>query len=423
MKVDILMGMQYGSEGKGFVSSLLAKKGIYDGFVRSGGPNAGHCMLYNGKEYKMRMVPCGWVDKDARLFISPAATINVDVLKNEIRMLEEAGCPVHDRLYIHPNAAIITKEHMEEEESTIRGSIGSTAEGVGACRRGKMSRVQGNYLLAKDCDDISGMVTSSPDSWYSKLMRCDSVMLEGTQGAGLCLTHGQFPYCTSWPCTAAQLLSDAGLPVSYVRHIIGVVRTKPIRVAGNSGPLKGETTFDEIGKPEEFTTVTNKVRRIAKDIDWEQLDRNIAINRPTVIAITFGDYLDREDLDELVDTIESRYHIPVGYIGLGKDGQHEEISEPFVYSDMGSNDNDVEYAMDMVISRLRTMLLDKRRKYGTENINSGGEVGIFYRVWDKVYRLKHQLIDSSDYIEDEDPWSDLAGYAIIQLVRRMRGRW
>ena len=422
MNIDLLMGLQYGSEGKGFVSALLAKQGKYDGFVRSGGPNAGHCLLHHGREYKMRMIPCGWVDPNAELFIGPAAVINPEVLAEEIAMVEDAGYSVRERLHIHPNAAIITQEHMDEEMAALRGAIGSTAEGVGACRRGKMSRLDGNYLLASNAD-MPCRVEKSPDDWYAKLMKCENVLLEGTQGAGLCITHGQFPFVTSWPCTAAQLLSDAGLPIANVRHIIGVVRTKPIRVAGNSGPLEGETTFQELGQPEEHTTVTKKVRRVAKGIDWVQLDRNIAINRPTVIALTFGDYLTDKELAELIATIENRYRIPVGYVGMGKEGQHLAAAVPFTTVTSHDLNDDVEDTLNLVLARVKTMLLDKRSKYGTENINEGGEVGIFYRAWDKIYRLKHQLIDATATIDDEDPWLDLVGYGLIQLVRRIRGRW
>jgi len=424
MNTDILMGMQYGSEGKGYVSALLAHKGLYVGFVRSGGPNAGHCMLHNGKEYKMRTIPCGWADPNVSLFIGPATVISLGTLVEEILMLEDDGYSVRERLFIHPHAAIIQKEHIDEEMETIRDAIGSTAEGVGACRRGKMTRLEGNYVLAKDSEFLQSLVfvNKDPNAWYNRLRSCDNILLEGTQGAGLCITHGQFPYTTSWPCTAAQMLSDAGLPVSSVRHIIGVVRTKPIRVAGNSGPLKDETTFDELGQPEEHTTVTKKVRRVAKSIDWHELDKHMRINGPTVVAITFGDYLSPKELDELVNTIETRYRVPVGYVGLGKDGERIEMAAPFTsYKDKDADP--IEESLDLVLTRVKTLLLAKREKYGTDNINEMGETGIFYRVWDKVYRIKHQLIDASETIEDEDPWLDIVGYGLIVLVRRLIGRW
>lgn len=426
MNTDILIGMQYGSEGKGFVSTFLAGRGLYDGYVRSGGPNAGHCMLHGGKEYKMRMIPCGWADPAASLFIGPATTISAEVLTEEITMLERDGYTVCDRIFVHPHATVIQQRHMDEELQTVRNAIGSTAEGVGACRRGKLSRVEGEYELVKDSDLLMSVlcIDTDPSVWYERLYSCENVLLEGTQGAGLCISHGQFPYTTSWPCTAAQMLSDAGLPISSVRHIIGVVRTMPIRVAGNSGPLRDETTFEELGLPEERTTVTRKVRRIAKSVDWEELDKNMGINKPSVIAITFGDYLSKAELDELVDTLETRYRAPVGYVGLGPDGRCLELSAPFTaVVEKDNREDSIEETLDLVLERVKTLLLAKRRSYGTDNINEMGEVGIFYRVWDKICRIKHQLVGTDKVIEDEDPWLDIVGYGLIVLVRRSIGRW
>ena len=427
-KVDILMGMQYGSEGKGFVAAFLAHQGLYDAYVRSGGPNAGHCLLHEGEEYKMRQVPCGWVDPKAELFLGPAMVINVDVLEDEVRTIEvKAEMRVRHRIHVHPHAVIVTPAHMAEEAASIRGSIGSTAEGVGAARRAKMSRVEGAYVLAKDCPRLGNLVhvCETPRDWLLKLHLCNNILLEGTQGAGLCLTHGQYPFTTSWPCTATQLLSDAGLPMSSVRHIIGVVRTKPIRVAGNSGPLANETTFAELGQPEEHTTVTKKVRRVAADIDWEELDKNMAINRPTVIALTFGDYLTPPERDRLISKLEATYHARVGYVGISKDGTCIRKADPFMpVVKQDDEEAEVSAALDSVYHDLKATLLHKRSRYGTENINEGGEVGIFYRLFDKVHRLKNLLVDhKGTYTDEENPWLDAAGYSLIQLVRQRIGRW
>jgi adenylosuccinate synthase len=415
MNVDILMGMQYGSEGKGYVASVLAPR--YTASVRSGGPNAGHCILHGGKEYKMRQIPCGWVNPDQRLYLSPAMAIKPKVLMEEVAEIQRDGYSVADRLFIHPNAVVILSKH-EAEEGAIRKAISSTAEGVGAARRAKIERL--GTALAKDVPEFAPYLVDA-DSWGKMLRDEESILLEGTQGAGLCITHGQYPFCTSWPCTAAQLLSDAGLPVNSVRHIYGVVRTKPIRVAGNSGPLKGETTFEDLGQQEEHTTVTKRVRRVAKDIDWDMLDQAMAINRPSEICLTFGDYLEDDERADLIAGLEMRYGIPVGYVGMGKDGQyiareHGTFRE-FVYH----VDPMIVRAMDEALSQVRGTLLEKRAKYGSDNINGGGITGVFYRAWDKIHRLKTQILEGM--ADDEDPWLDLAGYGIIAMVLRKVGRW
>lgn len=424
MKADVLMGMQYGSEGKGFIARALAP--VYDASVRSGGPNAGHCILHNGKEYKMRQVPCGWVNPRTDLFLGPAMVINPDVLRAEIEMLEDDGFSVRDRLYIHENAALISEEHMRSE-ATLRNEIGSTAEGVGACRRGKIERLRESVELAKESGEVMklGNIVNRFE-WNQMLGSYVRVLLEGTQGAGLCMVHGEYPYCTSSGVTAAQLMSDAGIPMNCLGKIYGVIRTKPIRVAGNSGPLKGETTFESLGQPEEHTTVTKKVRRIADDIDWDELDHNMLINGITDICLTFGDYLSPEDLDGLVIELENRYTVPVSYVGMGANGEYVGRAGIFAAMsrgyDIGFDPN--EALDDVFFNQVKPLLLAKREKYGTDNINNLGEAGILTRVYDKVMRLKNVLIDRAfEITDDEDPWLDLTGYGLIALVRRRFGRW
>lgn len=428
MKADVLMGLQYGSEGKGFLSALLAKNELYDAYIRSGGPNAGHCILHQGVEYKMRQIPCGWIDPRADLLLGPAMVIRLDVLKAEIEEVESHGFSVRGRLYVHEHATIITDAHMAEEMETIRGAIGSTAEGVGAARRGKMTRISDNVELASSKLALfasMGIKVIDRSTWVASVHGYERVMLEGTQGAGLCITHGQYPYCTSWPCTTGQILSDAGIAPASLGKVYGVVRTKPIRVAGNSGPLKGETTFQDLGQPEEHTTVTKKVRRIAADIDWDELDMAIAINGPTDICLTFGDYLKTADRVALIAEIETRYGVPVSYVGLGPAGEFHGRHGVFAAIASGQNPTyDPGEALDGVWAELKPFLLAKREKYGTDNINVMGEAGILTRCFDKVNRLKTVLIDRHNEVtDDEDPWWDLAGYSMIALVRRKFGRW
>ena len=126
-----------------------------------------------------------------------------------------------------------------------------------------------------------------------------SILIEGTQGCGLSLVHGPWPMCTSHDTNAAQMLADIGLSPMLVTDIILVVRANPIRVAGNSGPLNNEITFEQLserlGKEvREYTTVTKKLRRIG---EWDQslFINSVYINRPTQLALMFVDYISTED--------------------------------------------------------------------------------------------------------------------------------
>jgi adenylosuccinate synthase len=159
------------------------------------------------------------------------------------------------------------------------------------------------------------------------------VLLEGAQGQGLSLIHGPWPYCTSTDPGPAQLASDVGIPPTQLGRMIACMRTFPIRVAGNSGPLPNEIGWDQLSQMlgrtvSERTTVTKKIRRVAM---WDdQIARACRIlHGPTEIALTFVDYLNAtnegvDDVQELSDSthdfirnVEEVMCAPVTFIGTG----------------------------------------------------------------------------------------------------------
>ncbi len=163
------------------------------------------------------------------------------------------------------------------------------------------------------------------------------VLIEGTQGFGLSLYHSEnYPRSTSRDTTASGFLSEVGISPRMVTEIVVVLRTFPIRVAGQqAGPLREEITWEQLraesGYPhviEERTTVTNKLRRVAR-FDWELGRTAIAINRPTRVAINGLDYLDYRnrgvvDFDSLTDVakvfverLKTSYSCDVSYLGTG----------------------------------------------------------------------------------------------------------
>lgn len=295
---DVFVGMQYGSEGKGAVVAALSS--LYDGAVRTGAPNAGHTVIYKGKPYKMRSIPCAWVNPKCRLFIGAGGLINPDVLA-----LESVDLPpdVVSRLRIDRNASLVTHADIKEEEGeNLNAHNGSTCEGVGVAQARKIRRnPAAPARLAGDWLEMGAYITDVSAELNDMIDEGLSVMLEGTQGTHLSLNHGRYPYVTSRDILASSLLSDAGLAPSTCRNVFGVARTYPIRVAGNSGPI-GESqdiTWQEVSKrcgaPEgtivERTTVTNRVRRVS-ELDLNDLRMSIKLNRPDGIFFTFVDYID-----------------------------------------------------------------------------------------------------------------------------------
>lgn len=304
-KVLAVVGGQYGSEGKGVIVAKIAKD--YDVHVRVGGPNAGHSFFHKGRKWAMQAIPCGWINPNAHLFIASGGLIDFETLQREFKLIYAIDPTLVDRLRISPKAGIIGVEHHLVEGGTqgrLHKVIGSTGEGVGAARMARIGRE--SFRFAKDLLDyeladgvlMRHLVIQPPaEMWLpAQIDKGRSVLLEGTQGYGLSLIHGEWPYVTSADTTAGQLCADCGVSPRDLTDVLMVVRTHPIRVAGNSGELAEEMTWDEVSaivgkKVEERTTVTKKIRRIGH---WNEglFKCALAVNRPTSLACTFLDYLD-----------------------------------------------------------------------------------------------------------------------------------
>ncbi len=294
--VDVVVGGQYGSEGKGQIVDHLSSE--YDLLIRVGGPNAGHSVFREPAPYVHHHLPSGTQSTNARLLIGPGAVLRVSTLLKEI-----ADCKLADgRLTIDGSAMIISDEDIEKETGLVK-SIGSTGQGVGAASaRRIMGRGEG-VKLARDAPELKSYIGSAYDVLHHTFSSGGRALLEGTQGTGLSLFHGPYPHVTSRDTTVMGCLSEAGIPSSRVRKVVMVCRTYPIRVespsSGSSGPLH-EMTYAELsrrsGVPEadllgaEKTSTTHKQRRLG-EFEWDLLQRAAGLNAPTDIAVTFADYL------------------------------------------------------------------------------------------------------------------------------------
>lgn len=301
--IDILIGGQYGSEGKGNIAHYLAPE--YDVLVRVGGPNAGHQVYVGGDtgSYTFRQLPSGFLgNRDAMLVIGAGAVISLDVLLTEIGQLAVQ----YDQLIIDPQAMIIDSSDVEWEVRTLKGAIGSTAQGTGAATARKIlyRRPDTNVQLARDTPALKRYLGDTVEFFAGCLSRGKKVMLEGTQGTSLSIHHGHYPHVTSRSTTAAGCLAEAGLAARHVRRVMTVCRTYPIRVGDSvdgktSGYMSQEISFEEISKrsgipqdtltSKEVGSVSRRKRRVA-EFDWAQLRRSLLLNGATDIALTFADY-------------------------------------------------------------------------------------------------------------------------------------
>lgn len=301
-RLTMLIGGQYGSEGKGAIASCIANE--YDVHVRVGSPNAGHTIYWNGEKHVMQSIPCGWINPKATIIIGRGATINMKQFMKEIIHIMQYYPSFLKRLRIDPEAGILD-DRFHEQEGGVNGEmhrrIGSTGEGVGPCRVARMNRDPSQFRQFKDVAEEYGlemcMCPNTPEIIAFMQDNGNNVLIEGTQGSGLSLYHSHWPYCTSVDTNAAGIMAEVGIAPSRVTDVLMVCRTYPIRVAGNSGPMKNEISWDELSErlgvnvvPEK-TTVTKKTRRIAEwDDDLYQMA--VALNAPSGIALTFADYVD-----------------------------------------------------------------------------------------------------------------------------------
>lgn len=301
-KLTVLVGGQYGSEGKGAIVKHIAFK--HEVHVRVGSPNAGHTIYWDGEKHVMQSIPCGWINPNADIVIGRGALLNMRQLVKEIVHIQQWYPHFLDRLHIDENAGVLS-ERFHEQEGGVNGEmhrrIGSTGEGVGPARIARLERDPEKFKLFKEVADEWGLskcvAENTPAAIAGAQDRGINVLIEGTQGSALSLLHSHWPYCTSIDTNASGIISEVGIAPSRVTNVLMVCRTYPIRVAGNSGPMQNEISWDELnrrvggGVAPEKTTVTHKTRRIA-EWDGELFRQSCLLNAPTDIALTFADYVD-----------------------------------------------------------------------------------------------------------------------------------
>ena len=338
MPVDVLVGLQYGSEGKGKISRYLADE--YSISVRVGGWQSGHTFEYKGKIYRMRQLPCQWTNSNIKIVIGAGALINLDVLNSEIELIEKDGYEIRNRLYIDKRAIVIRNNDCAEVEknNSMFRKIGSTQEEVGEALIRKIKR-DGEVTQAKYCPELYNYNIDTIEMINEYHEKGLNIFIEGNQGSHLSIiTSNYYPYCTSSDCNISGILSSCGLSPFVVRNVIGVMRTYPIRVAGNSGNTGGkEISWEDITSRScslipitEFTTVTNRIRRVFEFSNKDVL-QSMMINKPNIIALNFIDYIDVSNKDEKItianltrETVkyilkkEQDLNINIHYIGTGQ---------------------------------------------------------------------------------------------------------
>ena len=341
----IIIGTQWGDEGKGKVVDLLTDRA--SAVVRfQGGHNAGHTLVIDGKKTVLHLIPSGVLREKVKCLIGNGVVLSPEALLKELTMLEENGVPVRERLRISEACPLILSYHvaLDHAREVARGkkAIGTTGRGIGPAYEDKVSRrglrlgdlfhrkrfaaklgevldyhnfalknyfkadtVDFNQVLDESMamvDVLKPLIADIPDMLHQYRSNGENVMFEGAQGALLDIDHGTYPYVTSSNTTAGGAATGSGMGPGYFDYILGITKAYTTRVGSGPFPTElydGEELLDETGhhlaeKGHEFGSTTGRPRRCGW-FDAVALRRSAQINSVTGMCITKLDVMDGLD--------------------------------------------------------------------------------------------------------------------------------
>lgn len=331
MPVTVIIGGQFGSEGKGKVAHFLAREMGASVAIRVGGPNSGHTVISEKGPIIFKQLPTAAILPNVQCVLPAGSYLSPSILLEEIQTSDIDPA----RIFIDPNAVVITNDHLQiEGSSELKSTIGSTLSGTGAAVSARINRL-GNVRLAQDEKSLNSFIKPVTPFLREQLNKNERIIIEGTQGFGLSVLHSRdYPYVTSRDTTAAGFVSEAGLSPLDVDDIVLVIRAFPIRVAGNSGPLPNEFSWEELTNESgsespliEYTSVTKTKRRVAR-FDPEIVRQAVMYNNPTRIVLNHLDYIDVCNPDSLNQNsksfsflrhLEKEIGHRIAYAGFGPD--------------------------------------------------------------------------------------------------------
>jgi adenylosuccinate synthase len=319
----VVLGTQWGDEGKGKVVDLLTEKASF--VVRyQGGHNAGHTLVIDGEKTVLHLIPSGILRENVKCVIGNGVVLSPEALLTEMAMLEERGVPVKERLVISEACPLILPFHIAldiaREKARGNKAIGTTGRGIGPAYEDKVSRrglrvgdlfnpadfaIKLYYKVdAVDYDTVlkqalsvadllKSMVVDVTDLLETARQNNQSIMFEGAQGTLLDIDHGTYPYVTSSNTTVGGVCTGAGFGPLNLDYVLGIVKAYTTRVG--SGPFPTELDC-EVGqhlgvKGHEFGATTGRKRRTGW-FDAVAMRRAVQLNSISGLCLTKLDVLD-----------------------------------------------------------------------------------------------------------------------------------
>ncbi|MEJ8567637.1 adenylosuccinate synthase [Elongatibacter sediminis] len=337
----VVLGTQWGDEGKGKIVDLLSRDA--DAVVRfQGGHNAGHTLVIGDEKTVLHLVPSGILQPGVECLIGNGVVLSPGALKQEIEALEARGFDIRDRIRISPACAIIMPYHelLDRAREAARGNqaIGTTCRGIGPAYEDKVARrglritdMLDRSVLEEKLRDVldfhnfvlrerfgvetlefdrvvdealalgeyfGGMVADISRRLHTLREAGKRIMFEGAQGSLLDIDHGTYPYVTSSNTTVGGVCTGAGVGPNAIDYVLGITKAYTTRVGG--GPFPTEL-FDDTGshlarQGDEFGATTGRARRCGW-LDAVALRRMVELNGVTGLCVTKLDVLD--GLDEI----------------------------------------------------------------------------------------------------------------------------
>jgi len=338
-KSIVVLGTQWGDEGKGKIVDLLSKD--VDAVVRyQGGHNAGHTLVIDGEKTVLHLIPSGILNEGAQCMIGNGVVVSLEALKKETEELEARGVDVRSRLKISPSCPLIMPYHemldLAREQALGKKAIGTTGRGIGPAYEDKVSR-RGlrvsdlynpallseklgntldfhNFVLEKyfnmqrlsfdrvldDALQLGACFAELVMDVAGELhrLRADGkrILYEGAQGSLLDIDHGTYPFVTSSNTTVGAVCTGAGVGPNAIDYVLGITKAYTTRVG--SGPFPTEL-FDDVGagiakRGDEFGATTGRPRRCGW-LDAVTLRRAAHTNGVTGFCVTKLDVLDGVD--------------------------------------------------------------------------------------------------------------------------------
>lgn len=332
MPVTIVVGGQWGDEGKGKIVDILSEK--MDVVARyQGGANAGHTIIFDGKEFILHLIPSGILRKSTTCYIGNGVVIDPEAFLSEIEFLNSEDISVQDRLFVSQNAHLVTPLHKIADKASELGSaaIGTTLRGIGPAYTDKIARVGIRAIDVLDKEGFRTKLLRNFDSlnisdlpsfdeifnaFYENASKLEpfisdvtsllnrdilngrNILLEGAQGTFLDIDHGTYPFVTSSNSSAGGACSGTGIGPTKIDEVVSIMKAYTTRVGLGPFPteLKGEIGLLIREAGYEFGATTGRERRCGW-FDVPLAKRSIDINGSTQIALTKLDVLN--DLEQI----------------------------------------------------------------------------------------------------------------------------